>query len=793
MDLAIGLPLRHRQDLAQLLQRLYDPGSPDYHHYLTTQQFTQRFGPSEQDYRTLVDFVTRQGFKVTGTHPNRLLLDASATTADVERAFNVKMKLYQHPTEPRTFFAPDIEPSVDTALPVLEIGGLNNYVTPHPTSLIVGPLNLPPQLQPSSGSGPAGTYIGNDFRAAYFPNVSLDGTGQTVGLFELDGYYGNDITNYESQAGLPNVPLTNVLIDGFSGNPDGNANFISEVSLDIEMAIAMAPGLSSVIVYEAPNTNLTIGVINDLLNRMASDNLAKQISCSWAWGGGTNATGDQIFLQYAAQGQSFLAASGDSGAYDRFNPIAEPSDDPYITIVGGTTLTTSGPGGSWVSEKALSWFPSQANATSGGISRLYPIPSWQQPVSMSVNKGSTKMRNIPDIALTADNVFVIYNNGSQGSFGGTSCATPLWAAFIALANQHGAIHGHPTLGFINPALYTIGQGGNYTTDFHDITVGNNTNNTSPNLFFAVAGYDLCTGWGTPNSTNMLNALFPGLSPLTPTVTWNTPAAFVYGLALGAGQLNATANVPGSFRYSPAAGTVLRAGNNVLSVTFTPNNTFDYNMVTSTVTQVVTPALLNVTAANTSRAFGQPNPIFQGAITGLQNGDNITASYSCSANNTSAVGAYPIVPSLNDPSNLETNYNVSLANGTLTVTQAAPIITWANPAPITNGTALGPSQLDATANVPGNFAYNPAGGTVLNVGTNQLSTIFTPTDTNDYLSATDTVSLVVTSPPVEVTGEPLLPPWGIGGLLLGLLASSMKHLARRTTSIPQHDNERENES
>ena len=135
MDLAIGLPLRNREGLTSLLQQLYDPASPNYHHYLTTGQFTEMFGPKEQDYQKVMDFVERQGLKVTGRHPNRLLLDVSGSAADVERAFQVRLRVYQHPTEARTFFAPDAEPSVEAGVPVLEISGLNNCATPHPMSL----------------------------------------------------------------------------------------------------------------------------------------------------------------------------------------------------------------------------------------------------------------------------------------------------------------------------------------------------------------------------------------------------------------------------------------------------------------------------------------------------------------------------------------------------------------------------------------------------------------------------------------------------------------------------------
>ena len=142
--------------------------------------------------------------------------------------------------------------------------------------------------------------------------------------------------------------------------------------------------------------------------------------------------------------------------------------------------------------------------------------------------------------------------------------------------------------------------------------------------------------------------------------------------------------------------------------------------------VVLPAPLSVTASNASRAYGQANPLFGGTVTGLQNGDNITATYSCSANSNNLVGAYAIVPALVDPGNRQTNYALSLINGALTVTQAVPVVSWTNPVAITYGTVLSSNQLNATANVAGSLVYSPTNGTVLNKGTNTLfRVLFTP--------------------------------------------------------------------
>lgn len=318
--------------------------------------------------------------------------------------------------------------------------------------------------------------------------------------FELDDFYTSDIQSYEGDSGLSNVPLTRITVDGYvSGSPGSDSD---EVSLDIEMAISMAPALSGVIIYEGPNLN-NYTAPDMVLNCMATNDAAKQLSCSWVFN--IDATTVQTFQQFVAQGQSFFQASGDSGAYP--GSPDPPTDDPYITSVGGTTLTTSS-SGAWQSEKVWSWFPGQQYASSGGISSSNPIPSWQAPVSMASNQGSTTMRNLPDVALTADNVWVLYGGGQSGEYGGTSCAAPLWAGFTALVNQQAAINRRPPVGFLNPAFYALGLGTNYTTAFHDITSGNNTNLSSPNKFYAVPGYDLCTGWGTPNGTSMINALAP---------------------------------------------------------------------------------------------------------------------------------------------------------------------------------------------------------------------------------------------------------------------------------------------
>jgi xanthomonalisin len=529
LQLAIGLPVRDPDGLEAFVRNVSDPGSPTFRQYLTPEQFTERFGPTEEQYRAVMNFAEANGFTVTGTHPNRMVLDVSGSVADVQRTFHVRLHNFRHPTEGRTFFAPDTEPVLDAPLQILHISGLTNYWLPHP-QLRTKPLDsYATDVTPRAGSGPGGTFKSSDFRAAYVPGISLTGASQAVGLLEFDGYYTNDITLYENNSGLSSVPLQNVLVDGFSGHAGSNN---SEVALDIEAAIAMAPGLSNVLVYEAANSSPW----EDILSRMANDNIAKQLSCSWG-GGPPSSTAEQIFRQMATQGQTFFNASGDNDAFTGSVPF--PSDSPNVVQVGGTSLFTIAPGGAWSAETVWNW--GNGTGSSGGISTFYSIPSWQQLVPMGANQGSSTFRNTPDVALTADNVYTIADNGRTENSGGTSCSAPLWAGFTALVNQQAANNSLPPVGFINPAIYSIALGSGYSALFHDITTGNNVSRSSGGRFSAVPGYDLCTGWGTPTAVLIPALVSPGTPVTAYTINLSVSPAMT-GTVTGAASYLSGANV-----------------------------------------------------------------------------------------------------------------------------------------------------------------------------------------------------------------------------------------------------------
>ncbi len=585
LRLAIGLPLRDPAGLEKFLAEVYDPASPNFRHFLTPEEFTARFGPTAENYAAVENFALTNGLAITGTHGNRLVLDVSGNAAAIDRAFQITLRTYRHPGENRNFFAPDTEPLVDAALPVADISGLNNFLRPHPKSHRT---NLAAKGIPKSGSGSGGAYFGNDFRTAYVPGTTLTGAGQSIGLFEFDGFYSNDITAYERAAGLTNIPIQTVLIDSVTGTPgySGVSGADDEVSLDIELPIAMAPGLSSVIVFEG-NTE------NDILDVMVASNQVKQLSCSWAWDGGPSTTTDAIFQQMAAQGQSFFNASGDDDAFtvgansvngvDNTSLVNAPSSSPYITQVGATTLTTA-ENGSWSSETVWNiGYDQNFNGyvgSSGGVSSYYSIPSWQTNISMAANGGSTTQRNIPDVTIVGDNILVYSENGGSRPFSGTSCAAPLWAAFTALVNEQLTAAGGAPIGFLNPPLYNIGKSSNYAIDFNDITSGNNEWPSSPSQYVAASGYDLCSGWGSPTGTNLINALANlngslgisptnGFSALGVTGGLFSPSSQVF-LLTNSGVLNlnwSVSHVPAWLTVTPAGGTLLGFAQTNVTLTF----------------------------------------------------------------------------------------------------------------------------------------------------------------------------------------------------------------------------------
>ncbi len=493
MSLVLTLPLRNQDELDQFLQDVYDPSSPSYRQFLTVEEFTAKFGPTQEDYDAVINFARENGLTVVGTSPNRLNVQVSGPVASVERALNVTMGVYQHPTESRTFYAPDREPTPSLTVSLWHISGLDNYSIPHPAGLDKRPASSGAKSNATTGSGPSASFLGSDMRAAYYGATTLTGSGQSLGLLE---YYGTDLadlsTYFTNTKQTNSVPITLVSTDGTSTSCVYSSCDDTEQTLDMTQALGMAPGLSSLVMYVG-STDAAI------FNAMATAKpLNAQLSSSWTWSPADPKTDNPYFEEFAAQGQNLFQAAGDNKKWTTSGTASEifPADDVYVTSVGGTDLNTSSAGGPWASETA--WADS-----GGGISPdKFTIPSWQTTAAASCSSCSKTYRNGPDVSANANFTFYVcadQTTCTANEYGGTSFAAPMWAGYLALINQQAVANSGKTLGFINPSLYSIGVGSSYDTDFHDITSGSNG-------YSAATGYDLATGWGSPNGSALISAL-----------------------------------------------------------------------------------------------------------------------------------------------------------------------------------------------------------------------------------------------------------------------------------------------
>jgi subtilase family serine protease len=495
LALSISLNLRNTTALDQLLAAQNDPKSALYHHYLTPQEFSVAFSPTETSVQEVSTYLQSQGLTVTGVSANHTLISATGTEAQAEKSFQVNISDYQIGS--RQVFSPTSNPTVPAALAslILNIGGLDNVAAYHHLNTI------PPQVQPHAG--PNGGFTPTDLRTAYNANSLVsasNGAGQTLAIFELDGYQSSDVNAYISHYGLGSAHYSNVLVDGASTSAGSGA---VEDELDLEVAAAITPGATQKI-YIGPNS--TSG-LNDTYNKIVTDDIAKVTSTSWGEcesvsGNSELATLDNIFKQGAAQGQSFFAASGDSGAYDcgtRSLAVDSPADDPYVVGVGGTQLTL-GAGSAYGSETAWG-VSSKSEGSGGGISTYFTRPSYQTGTNLT-----NTHREVPDISADASPAsgYSIYctvaadaDYGCTGwtSEGGTSAAAPLWASLATDVNGYLASQGKSSLGSASALIYKFYNTTQTYTAYHDVTSGNNL------YYSATTGYDNATGIGTPNAWN----------------------------------------------------------------------------------------------------------------------------------------------------------------------------------------------------------------------------------------------------------------------------------------------------
>jgi subtilase family serine protease len=807
----IVLPLRDRAGLENFLQEVQDPSSPSHHQFLTPQEFTARFGPTQEDWDALVAFAKASGFEIiSGTREARDLR-LTGTVANIEKAFHVTMGTYQDLTEDRTFFAVDREPTVDLPFQLWHITGLDNDSKPHPMYVKKSDYAKAHGIEAdkvvshaTTGSGPSASFLGSDMRAAYYGGTALTGSGQNIALFEFAGTDLADLTTYYKNVGQTEPYTPTLISTGGYGtscvDSGGSACDDTEQTLDMTQAMGMAPGSTMLYMYVCGDVLASgSGNISDTacISAMVTDTdapLSKQISCSWGWTPADPSTLDPYFEQMASQGQNFFAASGDSSAWSASNE-AWPADDANIVSVGGTDLTTASAAGPWKSETA--WADS-----GGGISPdSIPIPSWQKlsGVITSSNKGSTTLRNGPDVSANANFTFYVcadQTTCTANDYGGTSFATPMWAGYLALANQQAAANGD-TIGFINPILYPAALTSSYSTYFHDITSG------SCGTYSGLTGFDLCTGWGSPNTTGIINLLAGSATPSftlsaspsslsvtqgssgTSTITVTDAGGFSGSVTLAASGL--PSGVTAAFGTNPTTGT------SVLTLTASSTATTGTSTVTITGTSgsltATTTVALTVSATATPNFTISASPasvtVTQGAngtsmititSTGGFNAATTLSATGLPAGVTAAFSTNPVTPAANGS-----------ATSTLTLTASASATVGAATVTITgtSGSTTHSTTIALTVNASSgtkNFtlSLSPSSFTIDERGT--VSTTLTVTSVNGFNSAVDlSVNEFPSGVSATASANPVTPPAN-GSVTVTITWSATRRAPTGTTTI-----------
>jgi subtilase family serine protease len=790
MQIDIVLPLRNESELQGVIAQVNDPTSPSYHQFLTPDELALRFGPAQSDWDQLVTFAQAHDLQVTGGSLGARDLRLAGTVDNIQQAFNVTLRSYHDAVDDRVFFSPDQEPTVALPFQLLHISGLDNYSVPTP--------RLERRLTPSetlatTGSGPSASFLGTDMRAAYYGGTALTGAGQNIALFEYEGTDLADLTTYYKNVDQTE-PLTPKLIstDGTSTSCVSPSCDDTEQTLDMTQALGMAPGISGLYVYIGSTDTAIISAMTVTTDAP----LSKQISCSWGWTPADPGSLNGYWETMAAQGQNFFAASGDSSTWSASNE-AWPADAAFVVSVGGTDLSTTGAGGAWASETA--WASSGGGITPDSIA----IPSWQTAAATTCNSAglgcSKTLRNGPDVSANANYTFYVcadQTTCTANDYGGTSFAAPMWAGYLALANQQAAANGD-TIGFIDPLIYPAAN----ATLFHDITSG------TSGSFHAAAGYDLVTGWGSPNGTGLIN-LLAGSTTTQPSFSLTaspSSASITQGGAAGTSTITVTdaggfsgnvtlaasglpTGVTASFGTNPTSGSSVLSltasssattGTATVKITGTSGSLTASTTVALTVTAAATPNF-TTTASPTSVTVKQGASGTSSITIASQNAFSSAVTLSATglpSGVTASFGTNPVTPAANGSatSTLTLTASSAAATGTATVT-----ITGTSGS-LTHSTTISLTVNPATTGTATfTMSLSPASFTVDDGAT--VSTTLTLTSVNGFNAA---VTLGVNEFPSGVTATASTDPVTVpanGTAKVTLKWTASRRAARGTTTI-----------
>lgn len=593
MTLVLRQSAAQQADLANLLAAQQDPASPEYHHWLTPEQYADRFGASADDVAKITAWLAQHNLQVTAVGRGRMSVTFTGTAGDVEQAFQVSMHRYS--VNGRNHFANTAEPSLPAAMEpaIRSIHGLHDFLM-KPRS-VVHRAAVDPNYTSSSGNHYlAPDDIGTIYNVKALWNAGYDGTGQKIAIAGQTQVDVADIQKFRAKFGQT-TPDPQMMLVPNTKDPGVSKDDLGEADLDLEWAGAVAPQATLLYVYS-----------NDVMDAVLyaiDQNLAPVLSVSYGLCEPQTLKSDMLLMQTwaqqaNAQGMTWINAAGDSGGADCVTgssgngaalAVDSPADIPEVTGIGGTTFseaagqywnaTNSASGGSataYIPETV--WNDSTSGspaAGGGGASTVFTQPTWQTGLGVPSNGA----RNVPDISLNASaehDGYLVYSGGQLSVYGGTSAGTPAFAGITALLNHYLVATGAQNaagVGNVNPRLYALAQAG--AGVFHDVTAGDNiitvtcgqrARNCTPGTYGYPAGqgYDLASGLGSIDAYNLVTTWHSGAASSSRAASTVALEATTQSV-ISTGSVTVTATVTGSGGKTPTGSVTFSSGGKQIGV------------------------------------------------------------------------------------------------------------------------------------------------------------------------------------------------------------------------------------